>query len=168
MHFCISMKYFEIWTWIYQQHVLVSFLFIPHNIFISCRLVSKFPSQTASQIWLLCVKELKNYPLSVRSRTQKMTLIAYTKGPEKWSFECSLKDSKNDPLSVCSRTQKMTLWAYAQGHILVEHFYLQMRQKDGDFLSWSMPVPMVTFLGLLNLIVKLAFLSRIMNLSINS
>ena len=61
MHFCISMKYFEIWTWIYQQHVLVSFLFIPHNIFISCRLVSKFPSQTASRIWLLCVWYSKNH-----------------------------------------------------------------------------------------------------------
>ena len=57
MHFCISMKYFEIWTWIYQQHVLVSFLFIPRNIFISCRLVSKIPSQTASRIWLLCAMQ---------------------------------------------------------------------------------------------------------------
>ena len=54
MHFCISMKYFEIWTEIYQQHVLVSFLFIPRKIFISCRLDSKFTTQTASRIWLLC------------------------------------------------------------------------------------------------------------------
>ena len=28
--------------------------------------------------------------------------------------------------------------------------FLPMGQKDGDFLFWSMPEPMVTFLGLKN------------------
>ena len=37
------------------------------------------------------LKEPKNDPLSVRSRTQKMTLWAYTQGPKKWPFELTLK-----------------------------------------------------------------------------
>ena len=60
------------------------------------------------------IKDSKNDPLSVCSRTQKMTLWAYAQGPKKWPFECTLKDPKNDPLSICSRIQKITLWAYAQ------------------------------------------------------
>ena len=79
------------------------------------------------------LKDPKNYPLSVHSRTQKITLWAYaqslcertlnrcvsvrsiavwayTQGPKKWPFERKLKDPKNDPLGVRS----IAVWAYAQ------------------------------------------------------
>ena len=86
-------------------------------------------------------KDPKNDPLSIRSRTQKMTLWAYAQGPKKWHFEHSLKDPKNDPLSVISRTQKMTLWAYAQGlkkwpfeHTLKDTFSLYI-------FTWEIAIP---------------------------
>ena len=39
------------------------------------------------------LKDPKNDPLSIRSRTQKMTLWAYAQGPKKWPFERTLKDT---------------------------------------------------------------------------
>ena len=42
MHLCIPKKYFKFWTWNYQQHVHVSFLFIPRNILSVANLSQNF------------------------------------------------------------------------------------------------------------------------------
>jgi len=41
------------------------------------------------------LKKLINYPLNVRSRSQKTTLWAYTQGTKKLPIECTHKEPKN-------------------------------------------------------------------------
>ena len=70
--------------------------------------------------------------------TLKMLPLAIKKWPSFWPI-----DQKIPILH-----EKLEFWMTRDNFPLKNRGFWEMGQKDGDFLFWSMPEPMVTFLGL--------------------